>query len=173
MKLIFYLKFVENSFSHRIFEALKKELRQCLSNSFKSQIETEHHEEFEYEMPNGSNSNPSDSYLQITMREYVEISPESEFRCFIKSRQLVGISQYESGLYCNSLQNPEKQQEIKAKLTSFYERISHLFYDNEFIMDVVMVGERIYIIEISPYVYIYFLFATSLLSIHTFSVSFF
>lgn len=125
---MFYL--IRFSHSHRIVKALHKDTKQLSV-----------HEE------NEGNEN----ILQITLREYYPLRIDKEFRCFILDKKLVGISQYESGAFFANLQGQEGE-EIVEQICNFFRLVSNLIYENNCVVDIAIIEENVYIVEIHLWV---------------------
>lgn len=72
----------------------------------------------------------------IFVRRWLDIPAWAEFRCFMKSRQLVGISQYD----CKNLEHrpeiAEKAERIKAAIEAFFEVVRAASHLDEAVFDV-------------------------------------
>jgi hypothetical protein len=122
---------------------LENELRQYLSKAYPAAPASEH-EEFRYlQQP--------DSLLHITLRDFFPLKVGFEFRGFVRNKELCAISQYESGMYSEELQN-ENGEYLKSLIVQFYSSIKHLFYNPNFIIDFAIFNEKVYIVETSPWV---------------------
>lgn len=86
----------------------------------------------------------------ITIRPYVKINPENEWRCYVKNDKLIGISQYH---YNNDYHYKEEHLNlIKNSIELFVEKIciANIIVSN-FIVDLVVSESGIKILETNPY----------------------
>lgn len=87
-----------------------------------------------YEYCEDSSPHPPNQY-QLILRKYVEIVPGMEFRCFIKSNQIIGISQRHHEIYYDYLQS--NLSNLKAEILEFYNaKIKGKFADSNFVVDI-------------------------------------
>ena len=96
-------------------------------------------------------SNPPKFELELVLRKWVEINPSMEFRCFVRDRQLIAISQRDLNYY-NFLD--ELQDELTEKIGIFFDDI--LLSKNEansFVFDVYVPKpfNKVYLIDINPF----------------------
>lgn len=90
--------------------------------------------------------------FELVIRPWTDISPSSEFRCFIKHRKLIAISQrHHSSFYDYST---SEKSEAFSRITDFYNaRISGRFVDDSFVFDVCSVRSRhdIRVLDFNPF----------------------
>lgn len=89
--------------------------------------------------------------LELVLRKWVEINPSMEFRCFVRDRQLLAISQRDLNYY-------EFLDDIKDELTEkiaiFFDDILMSKFDcNSFVFDVYIPKpfNKVYLIDINPF----------------------
>ena len=85
----------------------------------------------------------------IVFRKWIKYNVEEEFRCFIKNKKLVAISQYEYGNYLPEYMN---QPELISKLIQNY--ISQVVHDipfDDIVIDVAVHDLNVYFIEFNDY----------------------
>ena len=97
-------------------------------------------------------SKPKNFYLSL--KKWYKMYPAQEFRCFIKNKQLVAISQRNADIYFSFLK--EMEQKIKKKIIQFFEnKIKNSFEDDNYVMDVYLhLGEqkdRVVLIDFNPW----------------------
>lgn len=95
----------------------------------------------------------------IFVRRWLEIPAWSEFRCFMKSRRLVGVSQYD----CKNLgpcpEIAKNAERIEAAIREFFEAVSARSHLDDVVFDVfIKVGEQtsnvpinVQLLELNPY----------------------
>lgn len=72
---------------------------------------------------------------KLIMREWVNINPNMEFRCFVKKNQLIGISQRDCRSFYQILL--DNKDEILNRIVNFFvEKIKDKFFDESFVFDV-------------------------------------
>ena len=101
-------------------------------------------------------SNVQDSANQsvthhLVLRQWQDISAESEFRCFVQNNTVVGISQRHLGIHFPHL-NVQKEQ-ISSDILRFYHTyIEEKFADSDFTFDVwCKSGEDIVLLDFNPF----------------------
>ncbi|GAO49688.1 hypothetical protein G7K_3834-t1 [Saitoella complicata NRRL Y-17804] len=88
---------------------------------------------------------------ELVLRKWFEIVPSMEFRCFVRSRTLLGISQRDSNHY-DFLANIEIQ--LTELIESFFEeKLKKTFPDPDFVFDVYVTQslERVWLIDINAF----------------------
>lgn len=81
------------------------------------------------------NNCPADIAYHLVLRQWQNIQPESEFRCFVKDNCMVGISQRHQGIFFPSLK--ESQQSVCEDLVKFFNTaVKGVFPDKDFTFDV-------------------------------------
>jgi hypothetical protein len=99
----------------------------------------------------------ADVPLQIHVRRWATIQPYAEFRCFMRDRRLVGISQYS---YQEEAISPEivvNAKSIEASIKNFFGYFVHRSHLDSVVFDVAFVGESPYwpivpeLIELNPF----------------------
>jgi len=101
-----------------------------------------------------SHDDPSQQHepqiYELVLREWKEIAPGMEFRCFVKHSKLIRITQRHVTFF-NYLH--EKKQSIYALLCQFFNRIiKEKFADVDFVFDVYIdENNRVYLIDFNPF----------------------
>jgi len=72
----------------------------------------------------------------VFVRRWLDIPAWAEFRCFMKSRQLVGISQYDCKNLGHRPEIAEKAERIKAVIEAFFEVVRAASHLDEAVFDV-------------------------------------
>jgi hypothetical protein len=71
----------------------------------------------------------------LIIREWININPNMEFRCFVHMNQLVGISQRDCRTFYQIL--IESKQDIQTRIETFFKNnIYKIFFDDSFVFDV-------------------------------------
>jgi D123 len=84
--------------------------------------------------PNCDNS-PAHVKYHLILRQWQQILPESEFRCFVRNSSVLGISQRHQGIYFPSLAD-SKQSVCDDIIKFFNESIKGVFPEKDFTFDV-------------------------------------
>ena len=80
-------------------------------------------------------STDNDTEYKLIIREWINMNPSMEFRCFVQSNQLIGISQRDCRTYFQILQ--DNKSDIKQRIEQFYlDNIYKKFLDDSFVFDV-------------------------------------
>lgn len=80
-------------------------------------------------------STDNDTEYKLIIREWINMNPSMEFRCFVQSNQLIGISQRDCRTYFQILQ--DNKSDIKQRIEHFYlDNIYKKFLDDSFVFDV-------------------------------------
>jgi hypothetical protein len=82
--------------------------------------------------------------IYLIGREYIDIEPEFEFRCFVYKGVLTAISQY-FGL---EIEDPIK---IQKEITKWWQTNKNIIPYEDCVMDICIVKDRILIIEFGPF----------------------
>ncbi|EXJ87601.1 cell division cycle protein 123 [Capronia epimyces CBS 606.96] len=85
----------------------------------------------------------------LVLRKSFNLNPSLEFRCFVRKRKLIAISQREMNYFEFLF---ELRQSFKAKIQDFLERLSD-FPDANFVFDVYIPPphDRVWLIDINPW----------------------
>ena len=71
----------------------------------------------------------------LIIRKWIEISPNSEFRCFVKDNKLVGITQRDCRTYYKFIEN--NKEKIIQLVKDFYNcNLKEKFSNSSFVFDV-------------------------------------
>ncbi|KAM3196337.1 hypothetical protein ACQJBY_072169 [Aegilops geniculata] len=90
-------------------------------------------------------------YYLALRKWYPGLRPESEFRCFVRGRKLVGVSQRDTSAYYPSL--PGWSAEVQPKIEDFFEEvIASQFASENYTFDVyVRADGRVKLIDFNPW----------------------
>ncbi|KAF7026704.1 hypothetical protein CFC21_038804 [Triticum aestivum] len=90
-------------------------------------------------------------YYLALRKWYPGLRPESEFRCFVRGRKLVGVSQRDPSAYYPSL--PGWSAEVQPKIEDFFEEfIEPQFASENYTFDVyVRADDRVKLIDFNPW----------------------
>ena len=87
---------------------------------------------------------------KLNLREWVDIIPSSEFRCFVKNNALVGISQRHCDTFFPDLTT--KVDFIKEKITNFFlAKIQFKFSNVNFIFDVFLDKQEVKLLDFNAF----------------------
>lgn len=90
----------------------------------------------------------------VFVRQWVDISPEMEFRCFMKNRHLIGVSQYFYQTSFPVLDSPEIRNTIKIVLGEFFADFSKVSPSDNVVFDVALFLDKkphVKLVEINPF----------------------
>ncbi|GAV26906.1 hypothetical protein PMKS-000367 [Pichia membranifaciens] len=96
-------------------------------------------------------ANPPKFELELVLRKWVDINPSTEFRCFVRDRQLIAISQRDLNYYSFL---DEIKEEISEKIFMFFDDVLMGKFDcNSFVFDVYIPKpfKKVYLIDINPF----------------------
>ncbi|PZM82194.1 hypothetical protein DLH72_04240 [Candidatus Gracilibacteria bacterium] len=86
--------------------------------------------------------------ITLVIRPFIEIEPKNEFRVFVKSKEIKGISQYD---YQN-IYNYENEEKLEKEIIKFIEQKIIPFMEiQNFVVDIAIIGNKIIILETNPY----------------------
>jgi hypothetical protein len=74
----------------------------------------------------------------IVLRPWYDIPEDMEFRCFIRKNELRAVSQYKLDTFYPHLQDIAIQNEIKIRISTFYENVEKYIPYEDCVMDVVI-----------------------------------
>lgn len=89
--------------------------------------------------------------FELVLREYVNIVPGMEFRCFVKDHKIIGISQrHDTTCFKYLIENKDR---ILIDICNFFNRkINHVFAETSFTFDVyISPGNRISLVDFNPF----------------------
>ncbi|RNA08611.1 cell division cycle 123-like protein [Brachionus plicatilis] len=87
---------------------------------------------------------------KLIMREWVNINPSMEFRCFVNKDRLVGISQRECRSFYQILL--DGRNEMMQRIEYFFaEKIQGKFLDESFVFDVCLGKKSIKLLDFNPF----------------------
>ncbi|KAA8909238.1 hypothetical protein TRICI_004550 [Trichomonascus ciferrii] len=96
---------------------------------------------------------PSEQTFDLVLRKWVDVNPAMEFRCFVKDRELVGVTQRDMNYY-------EFLNDLKPKLLTliqsfFRQNLQTSFPDSSFVFDVYIPRpfDRVWLVDINPYAF--------------------
>ena len=94
--------------------------------------------------------NPEVDYV-LVLRKWTEINPGYEYRCFVKDKELIGVTQRDCTKFYNHIEAEEGS--ILTDIRSFYrEQVQDRFPLNSFVFDVVRRGkDKVNLIDFNPY----------------------
>jgi hypothetical protein len=87
----------------------------------------------------------------LIIRKWVEISPNSEFRCFVKDNRLVGITQRDCRAYYKFIE--DKKEKIIRLIKEFYvNNLNEKFSNSSFVFDVYLKkNDTVVLVDFNPY----------------------
>ncbi|ODV85615.1 hypothetical protein CANARDRAFT_7722 [[Candida] arabinofermentans NRRL YB-2248] len=94
---------------------------------------------------------PSTFDYELVLREWVDVNPSMEFRCFVRDRQLIAISQRDLNYY-DFLE--EIQDQVLEKIAMFFDDVLLPKFDsNSFVFDVYIPKTiaKVFLIDINPF----------------------
>ena len=95
--------------------------------------------------------------VKVIIRKWDEKTTlEFEFRVFVFMRKVTGISQYNLDIFYPNLQG--KEEEIKKKIVDHHLSISDQIPFENYVIDYLLVGDYLRVIELNPFVRILFYF---------------
>lgn len=96
-------------------------------------------------------ANPECQTFELVLRKWFDINPAVEFRCFVKDRHLVGITQRDMNYYEYLPALKERIQQAIEK--AFEEHIQQTFPDPNFVFDVYVPSPytKAWLIDINPF----------------------
>lgn len=100
-----------------------------------------------FDMCNNPTVNPEFSYV-LALREWIDINPSGEYRCFIKNSQLCAISQRDLQ-YFKFIETSKETivRRIKRFVTKY---ILHKFPEQSFVMDIYIAGSDVTLVDFNP-----------------------
>lgn len=96
-------------------------------------------------------SKTTDTAYELVLRQWFNINPALEFRCFVKRRTLVGVSQRDLNLYDYL---PELEPTIRRLVDHFFHSVLRdSFPDPDFVFDVYLPRpfNKVWLIDINPF----------------------
>ena len=88
--------------------------------------------------------------MNIGICEWVDIPFEMEFRGFVKNKQLTALTQYYHYIYFKDL--PRQKEIITNAILKFFDEIKDIIQLKDYIIDFVIIPERIMVLEFNPFV---------------------
>ncbi|XP_028776989.1 cell division cycle protein 123 homolog [Neltuma alba] len=97
-----------------------------------------------------SSSRPQNFFLALR-KWYPSLRPEMEFRCFVRGKKLIGISQREVTTFYPSLL--EKKNDLLLLIQDFFnDKVRAVFESEDYTFDVYITkGERVKIVDFNPW----------------------
>ncbi|TID28043.1 hypothetical protein CANINC_002724 [Pichia inconspicua] len=95
--------------------------------------------------------NPSKFQLELVLKKWVDINPSMEFRCFVRDRKLIAISQRDLNYYSFL---DEIKDELTDKIGMFFDDVLMTKFDlNSFVFDVYIPKpfNRVMLVDINPF----------------------
>lgn len=102
-----------------------------------------------YDAVTDGSTNKTD--FQLVLRKWAEINPSMEFRCFVRDRKLIAITQRDLNYYKFL---PDLKQEITSKISQFLNDVILPKFDaKSFVLDVYIPKpiSKVYLIDIDPF----------------------
>jgi hypothetical protein len=91
---------------------------------------------------------PNEFNLFITIREWINIDSKDEFRCFVYNKKLTAVSQY---CYYQYYENMIDKNKLKKLVTDFYDQVKEKIMIENYIMDICVNEDKVYLIELNPF----------------------
>merc|ERR1711936_1564515 len=89
------------------------------------------------------------SQYELVLRRWVEVTPGMEFRCFVKQKKLIRITQRHP-FYFSYLK--EQRETIFQNISNFYNsNVNGNFPDSEFVFDVFIGANECYLVDLNPF----------------------
>lgn len=95
--------------------------------------------------------NPPSFNLELVLRKWVDINPSMEFRCFVRDRKLIAITQRDLNYYSFL---DDLKDELSEKIGVFFDDVLMTKFDsNSFVFDVYIPRpfNRVMLIDINPF----------------------
>jgi hypothetical protein len=94
--------------------------------------------------------NPQVQYCLI-LRKWIDINPGLEYRCFVKNKELIAISQRDNSTFYEHIKTSESS--IKQDIVSFFkEHIQHKFTSDNYVFDVLRTKkDKVILIDFNPF----------------------
>ncbi|CAF0739772.1 unnamed protein product [Brachionus calyciflorus] len=87
---------------------------------------------------------------KLVLREWININPSMEFRCFVSQNKLIGITQRDCRAFYQIL--IDNKIEIQTRIEKFFvEKIQDKFFDPSFVFDVCLGKKVIKLIDFNPF----------------------
>ena len=88
--------------------------------------------------------------LQLILRQWADVDPEREFRCFVSHGRLVACSQYNDMLYYPTLMREGEIERVVRAINAYFLTFSHLISHSLFVADFAMQGSDVILVELNP-----------------------
>ncbi|KAK4047162.1 hypothetical protein OIV83_005614 [Microbotryomycetes sp. JL201] len=102
----------------------------------------------------GSHSLPRRTFeIELVLKKWFDMPKSQEWRCFVRDRRLVAISQRDGNFY-EFLQPADVQADLKSRLSTFFEsEIRATFPLSSYVFDVYLTraGDRVFVVDFNPY----------------------
>eukprot|EP01130_Rhizamoeba_saxonica_P015102 TRINITY_DN6715_c0_g1_i1.p1 TRINITY_DN6715_c0_g1~~TRINITY_DN6715_c0_g1_i1.p1 ORF type:complete len:451 (-),score=69.09 TRINITY_DN6715_c0_g1_i1:17-1339(-) len=97
--------------------------------------------------------NTTSGKINLILRDWIEQIPQDhEFRCYVKDRKLIAISQYHCYCKFEALQDIEHVFKIRQSIMDIHERTKDVFQVPSYVVDIVVLDDySAQIIELNPY----------------------
>ena len=89
--------------------------------------------------------------FELVLRQWVAVNPALEFRCFVRNRTLIGITQRDMNHYDFLF---PLQDQLAGEIEQFFEEnLQHTFADPDFVFDVYVPApyDRVWLVDINPF----------------------
>ncbi|KAF3935524.1 hypothetical protein ABW19_dt0201461 [Dactylella cylindrospora] len=95
-----------------------------------------------------------DIQYHLVLRKWVEVITSVEFRCFVRGRKLLGVTQRDMNYY--DFLEGQREEHMRLITKFFEEHLKDTFYDPDFVFDVyipktAMTAAKVWLIDINPY----------------------
>lgn len=100
-----------------------------------------------------SNQQPPPFSFELVLKKWFDMPKSQEWRCFVRDRQLIGISQRDTTFY-DFLQGEPAKQQIREQIYNFWdETVRTEFPSTDYTLDVYLTRDqsRTFIIDLNPY----------------------
>ncbi|ORY84107.1 D123-domain-containing protein [Leucosporidium creatinivorum] len=91
--------------------------------------------------------------FELVLKKWFDMPKSQEWRCFVKDRKLVAISQRDTNYY-DFLQPEDVQADLRAKISAFFkDEIRDVFPSQSYVIDLYLTrgNDRLFIIDFNPY----------------------
>ena len=88
--------------------------------------------------------------LVLCLREWFDLNPSMEFRCFIKNQKIIGISQRDIGQFYDFLES--MTSDVSYRIQEFYNTIVNPKWQMDCVMDVYLTkSKRVLLMDLNPF----------------------
>ncbi|SGY93614.1 BQ5605_C037g11599 [Microbotryum silenes-dioicae] len=100
-----------------------------------------------------SRGTPSSYPFELVLKKWYDIPRSQEWRCFVRDKQLIAISQRDTNYY-DFLQPDSVMEELEDQISDFFEKeIQPVFPSTNYVFDLYLTraGDRFFILDFNPY----------------------